>query len=401
MPDRLASVLRLRSARPSLLLAAGLMLAACGRQAPQGPPPPPEVSVAVVPGRDITELAEYTGRLEAVNTVEIRPQVSGVLERVAFAEGREVKQGELLFQIDARPFQAELERAQAQQEQSRTAAELAAADQARGDRLLASRAISQEEYDQRVAANRNAAAAVRAADAAVRVARLNLGYTRITSPIDGRIGRAEVTPGNLVSGGQAGATRLTTLVSLEPMYAYFEVAEQDYLKYIELARNGGRPLSQDLQNPVRMAIGNDRDFAREGRLDFVDNRVQSGTGTVLGRAVFPNPDHVLTPGMFVRVQLAGSNTYKGALINERAIATDQDRRYVLLVGEGDKLEYRAIETGPAVGGLRVVRSGLKPGDRIVVNGLQRLRPGMTVVPRVVPMESDAAPPGVPAETAAG
>ncbi len=382
----------------SVLVAA--LLAACGGGTQPGPPPSPEVSVAVVPERDITEWNEYTGRLEAVNTVEVRPQVSGLLERVAFTEGREVKQGELLFQIDPRPFQAELERAQAQQDQSRTAAELAAADQARGDRLLASRAISQEEYDQRVAANRNAAAAVRATDAAVRVARLNLGYTRITSPIDGRIGRAEVTPGNLVAGGQAGATRLTTVVSLEPMYAYFEVAEQDYLKYIELARNGGRSLSQDTRNPVHLAIGNDKEFAREGHMDFVDNRVQSGTGTVLGRAVFPNPDRVLTPGMFVRVRMMGSNAYKGALINDRAIATDQDRRYVLLVGEGDTLEYRAIETGPIVDGLRVVRSGLKPGDRIVVNGLQRVRPGMTVVPRIVPMESDAAVPAPAAAQAA-
>jgi RND family efflux transporter MFP subunit len=377
---------------PVALVAALLsaLLVACGDQQPAGPPPPPEVSVAVVPERDITEWDEYTGRLEAVNTVEIRPQVSGYLLRVAFTEGKEVKQGELLFQIDPRPFQAELDRALAQAEQSRTAAELAATDLVRSEKLLATRAISQEEYEQRIAARRSAEAAVRAVEAAVQVARLNMAYTRITSPIDGRIGRAEVTPGNLVSGGQgSAATRLATVVSLQPMYAYFEAAEQDYLKYFELARSGERPLSREVKNPVRMAIGNETEFLHEGYMDFVDNRVQTGTGTLLGRAVFQNPDRQLTPGMFVRVRLIGTGTYKGALINDLAIATDQDRRYVLVVGEGDKVEYRAIDTGPVVDGLRVVRKGVKPGERLIVNGLQRVRPGMVVKPRIVPMEGES------------
>jgi membrane fusion protein, multidrug efflux system len=365
------------------------LLSACSR-APQeqGPPPATEVSVAVVTEREITEWDEYTGRLEAVNTVEIRPQVAGVLQTVAFTEGKEVVKGELLFQIDARPFQAEVERVQAGLEQSRTAAELAATDMVRAEKLLASRAVSQEEYDQRVAASRSAVAAVRAAEAAVEVARLNLGYTRIVSPIAGRIGRAEVTPGNLVAGGPgAAATRLAMVVSLQPMYAYFEAAEQDYLKYMDLARSGARPLSRDVKNPVQMAVGNEAEFRHEGYMDFVDNRVQSGTGTLLGRAVFPNPDRHLTPGMSVRIRLLGRPTYKGLLINDRAISTDQDRRYVLVVGTGDKLEYRALTTGPVVDGLRVVRDGLKANERIVVNGLQRVRPGMVIKPMVVPMES--------------
>jgi RND family efflux transporter MFP subunit len=373
------------------VLALAALLPACG--GPQGPqqPPLPEVSVAVVVQREITEWDEFTGRLEAVNTVEIRPQVSGYLQQVAFTEGKEVRKGELLFQIDARPYQAELDRALAEAEKSRTAAELALADLARGDKLLSTRAISQEEYDQRVAASRSAAAAVRGAEAAVETTRLNLAYTRVVSPIDGRIGRAEVTPGNLVSGGQgSAATRLATVVSLQPMYAYFEAAEQDYLKYIDLARSGARPLSRDVKNPVRMAVGNETEFSHEGYMDFVDNRVQAGTGTLLGRAVFPNPDRHLTPGMFVRVRLVASGAYTGLLINDRAIATDQDRRFVLVVGEGDKLEYRAVTTGPMVEGLRVVRAGLKAGERIVVNGLQRVRPGMPIKPRVVPMEGEAA-----------
>ncbi|MEP7311713.1 MAG: efflux RND transporter periplasmic adaptor subunit [Pseudomonadota bacterium] len=377
-----------------------LSLAACGKAPEQGPPPPMEISVAVVPERDISEWDEYTGRLEAVNTVEIRPQVSGYLQEVKFDEGKEVKKGDLLFVIDPRPFQAELDRVLAQVEQARTAAELALSDVTRADKLLATRAVSQEEYDQRVAARRNADAAVKAAQAQVQIARLNLGYTRIESPIDGRVGRAEVTLGNLVSGGQGGqATRLTTVVSLQPMYAYFEAAEADYNKYADMARTGERPSSRDAPNPVRMAIGNETEFTHEGFMDFVDNRVNTGTGTLAARAVFPNPDRFMTPGMFVRVRLIGRATYKGPLINDRAIATDQDRRFVLVVGEGDKVEYRAITTGPMVDGLRVVRDGVKPGDRIIVNGLQRVRPGMVVKPRIVPMEGEQAAAPAPAAAA--
>jgi RND family efflux transporter MFP subunit len=382
---------------PLAALAAAMLLQACGEPAPQAPPAAPEVSVAIVTERDITEWDEYSGRLEAVDTVEIRPQVSGVLQTVAFTEGKEVARGDLLFQIDPRPFQAELERAQAGLEQSRTSAELAATDVARAERLLGSRAVSQEEYEQRVAASRSAVAAVRAAEAAMDIAQLNLAYTRITSPIAGRIGRAEVTPGNLVAGGQGGAaTRLAVVVSLQPMYAYFEAAEQDYLKYMDLARSGARPLSRDARNPVHMAVGNETGFSHEGYMDFVDNRVEPGTGTLLGRAVFPNPDRHLTPGMFVRVRLLGRPTYKGLLINDRAISTDQDRRYVLVVGEGDMLEYRAITTGPIVDGLRVVREGLKVNDRIVINGLQRVRPGMAIKPVIVPMEDPGAAAPAPA-----
>ena len=219
---------------------------------------------------------------------------------------------------------------------------------------------------------------------------------KIVSPIDGRVGRAEVTQGNLVAGGLTGqATRLTTVVSLTPMYAYFEAAEQNYLKYMDLARSGQRPLSREHANPVFMAVGNETEFKHEGYMDFVDNRVNAGTGTLLGRAVFPNPDQYLTPGMFVRVRLIGTSKYKGPVINDRAVATDQDRRFVLVVGEGDKVEYRAVTTGPLADGLRVVREGVKPGDRIITNGLQRVRPGMVVKPRIVPMEGEpaaAAPP---------
>jgi RND family efflux transporter MFP subunit len=367
-------------------------LAGCGKPGAEqaAAPPPMQVSVAIVPEREITEWDEYTGRLEAVDTVEIRPQVSGYLQQVAFKEGRDVQKGDLLFVIDPRPYQAELERAQAEVERARTAATLAGTDLVRAEKLVATRAISQEEFEQRNAARVSAEAAVKASEAARSVAQLNLSYTRVTAPISGRVGRAEVTVGNLVSGGMSGAaTRLTSLVSLSPMFVYFEAAEQDYLKYMDLARSGRRQLSREHANPVHMAVGNESEYKHEGYMDFVDNRVDAGTGTLLGRAVFPNPDHFLVPGMFVRVRLMGTNTYKGALINDRALLTDQDRRYVLVVGEGDKLEYRAVVVGPMVDGLRAVREGLKPGERIIANGLQRVRPGMVVKPRMVPMEGEA------------
>lgn len=383
----------MRAATTMLLVWVSGLLVACGK--PAAPPAPPvmEISVATVPEREITEWDEYTGRLEAVQTVEIRPQVSGYLNEVKFQEGGEVKKGDVLFVIDPRPYQAELDRAQAEVERSRTAENLARADQQRADKLVATRAMSQEEYEARRAAAVSAASAVKASESAVSIARLNLLYTRVTSPIDGRVGRAEVTLGNLVAGGLTGqATRLTTVVSLSPMYAYFEAAEQNYLKYMDLARSGERPLSRDHANPVWMAVGNETEFKHEGYMDFVDNRVDAGTGTLLGRAVFPNPDRFLTPGQFVRVRLLGTAKYRGALINDRAIAVDQDRRFVLVVAEGDKVEYRAITTGPIVDGLRVVRDGLKPGERIIVNGLQRVRPGIQVKPRMVPMEGEAPPP---------
>ncbi len=379
------------SARPVAALALFLSALSAGCGAPPDPaavaPPPVEVSVATVPERDISEWDEYTGHLEAVESVEIRPQVSGFLQQMNFEEGREVRKGDVLFVIDPRPYQAEHDRAAAEVERARTTAALAGADLQRAERLLSSGAVSQEQFESRRAAHVSALAAVKAAEAAVAVAQLNLSYTRVTSPIDGRVGRAEVTVGNLVTGGLNGdATRLTTVVSISPMHAYFEAAEKDYLKYIDLARSGQRPLSREHGNPVLMAIGNEAEFRHQGRMDFVDNRVDAGTGTLMGRAVFPNPDRFLVPGMFVRIRLLGTSTYRGTLVNDRAILTDQDRRFVLVVGEGDVLEYRAITTGPMIDGLRAVREGLKGGERIVVNGLQRVRPGMAVTPRMVPME---------------
>jgi membrane fusion protein, multidrug efflux system len=374
-----------------LLIVGSLILAACGAdaQAPQQQATP--VSVAQVVEREVTEWDEYTGRLEAVESVEIRARVAGVVEQVAFQEGKNVKKGDLLFVIDPRPFQAEVAKARAELERVRSQQQLARSDLARSEKLLSTQAISQEEYDSRVAGQRSTTAGLRAAQAALEVAQINLGYTRVTSPIDGRVGRAEVTLGNLVSSGAgAQASLLTTVVSVGEMYAYFDASEQAYLRYVDLARKGERPSGRENRNPMRMGLANEEGFPHEGYIDFVDNRVNPSTGTIRGRAVFQNSDNSLTPGLFVRLQLLGSGKYNATLIHDRAIGTDQDRKFVLVVAPDNKLEYRQVTLGPMVDGLRVVRNGLKSGERIVVNGLQRVRPGAVVQPNVVPMDSPSA-----------
>jgi membrane fusion protein, multidrug efflux system len=374
-----------------LLIVGSLILAACGAdaQAPQQQATP--VSVAQVVEREVTEWDEYTGRLEAVESVEIRARVAGVVEQVAFQEGKNVKKGDLLFVIDPRPFEAEVAKARAELERVRSQQQLARSDLARSEKLLSTQAISQEEYDSRVAGQRSTTAGLRAAQAALEVAQINLGYTRVTSPIDGRVGRAEVTLGNLVSSGAgAQASLLTTVVSVGEMYAYFDASEQAYLRYVDLARKGERPSGRENRNPMRMGLANEEGFPHEGYIDFVDNRVNPSTGTIRGRAVFQNSDNSLTPGLFVRLQLLGSGKYNATLIHDRAIGTDQDRKFVLVVAPDNKLEYRQVTLGPMVDGLRVVRNGLKSGERIVVNGLQRVRPGAVVQPNVVPMDSPSA-----------
>lgn len=378
-------MMRIRSVLGLALFAA---LAACGDSAPPPEPPPTPVSVAQVIDRDIEEWAEYSGRLEAIESVEIRPRVSGYVLKVNFDEGKEVRKGDLLATIDPKPFQADLERARAEVERVSSELELARSDLSRSEKLLSSRAISQEEYDQRVAQRRSASASLRAAQAAVDTAQLNVGYTRVTSPIDGRVGRAEVTEGNLVSGGQSGqATRLTTVVSIDPVFAYFDAAEADYLHFVEMARRGERPSSRDEKNAIRMGLANEQGFPHMGYMDFIDNVVDPNTGTIRARAVFTNTDRYLTPGLFVRLQLLASGKYRAILITDRAVGTDQDRKFVLVLGPENTLQYRNVELGTTTDGLRIVKSGLKPGERVVVNGLQRVRAGMKVAPNNVPMDS--------------
>jgi RND family efflux transporter MFP subunit len=370
-------------------LAPMLLLAGCADK-PADPPPAPAVTVAAVPDRDITDWDEFTGRFEAVDAVEIRPRVSGYIGRVDFAEGKEVTKGEVLFEIDPRPYQADLARAQAELERARTGAELAAREVQRAKRLVDVQAISREEFDSRVSAQAQGDASVRAAEAAVRTASLNLEWTKVRSPIAGRVSRAEVTAGNLVQAGPPTATLLTTVVSLDPIYVYFEGDEQTYLKYSRLAQAGSRPSSRDTKNPIYMGLMNeDGLFPHQGYVDFVDNALNPATGTIRVRAVFSNKDRLFTPGLFARLKLVGSGRYHATLVLDRAVGTDQDKKFVLVLKPDSTVDYRSVQIGRLVDGLRVVTSGLKPGEQIVINGMQRARPGMKVTPAPALMTADS------------
>jgi RND family efflux transporter MFP subunit len=359
---------------------------------PPAPPPLPAVTVAEVPEREITEWDEFTGRLEAVDQVEIRPRVSGYIKRVAFAEGREVKKGEILFEIDPRPYEAELAREEAELESARSAAALAKSEKQRAGTLVDMQAISREEYDSRTSAEVQGGAQVRAAEAAVQTARLNLEWTKVRSPIAGRVSNALVTEGNLVQAGPPAGAVLTTVVSVDSMYLYFDSDEQTYLRYAGQARSSGGTNWRTERLPVFLGLANESGFPHEGRLDFVDNQVDPQTGTIRTRAVFSNRFRALTPGLFARVKLVGTEKKHATLVRDAAIGTDQDRKFVLVVGAGDTLAYRTVVPGRLTDGLRIVTSGLKPGERIVVNGLMRVRPGMKVAPKLEAMVPDSTTP---------
>ena len=358
-----------------------------GKSAVPSTPPPPPVSVAEVIAKQVNEWDEFTGHLEAVENVEVRPRVSGYIDRIAFRQGAEVSKGDLLFEIDPRPFRTELNRAEADLARAQSQFELAHSQLRRAQELLKQNFISQQAYDDRVSGSREAAANMKVAEATVASARLNLDYTRVRSPVAGRVGRAEVTVGNLVIGlGGANATLLTTVVSLDPIYAYFEGDEQAYLKYSELARTGDRPSSRSARTAIYLGLASEQGHPHKGYVDFVDNQLNPQTGTIRARAVFDNADRAFTPGLFARLKLVGSGTYDAILISDRAVGTDQSRKFVLVVGADSKAMYREVKLGPVVDGLRVVKQGLKPGEVIVVNGLQRVRPGDPVTPQRVQME---------------
>ncbi len=383
--------LRFRAFLSILIVASAALWSACSRVAaqPANSPPPPKITVAEVISRDVTEWDEFTGRLEAVNSVAIRPRVSGYVAAVRFDEGAMVRKGDLLFEIDARPFQAEVDRLRAELERVRATVQRATSELQRAEKLSTEDAMSPEERDRRKAFAQESAAQVSAVEAALRAAELNLEFTRVTSPIDGRVGRAIVTAGNLVSSGPGEATLLTTVVSLDPIYASFEADEQTFLRYGDLAREGKRASARQTGLPIHMALASEEGFPHEGRLDFLDNQINPATGTIRGRTIFRNPDLSLTPGSFVRLRLPGSGKYRALLIQDRAVGTDLDKRYVYVVAAGGTVEYRAVQLGPIVDGLRVVRSGLKPADVVVINGLQRVRPGAQIDPQIVSMEESA------------
>jgi len=370
------------------LLAALVGLSGCKSEANTAPQvPAPQVSVASALERDVTEWDEFTGRLEAVESVEVRPRVTGYIESVNFTEGSTVKKGDLLFVIDPRPYRAELSKAEAELARAMARSELAVSDEARSEKLLDIRAVSREEYDSRVNASREAQADVAAARAAVDSAKLNLEFTRITAPISGRVSKAVVTAGNLVTGGSNAATLLTTVVSLDPMYVTFEGDEQIYLKYNELSRRGERASSRDQANPVLMGLANENGYPHHGAMVFVDNQVDPRTGTIRARASFDNKDGFLTPGLFARVKLLGHNSYRAVLVDDRAIGTDQSQKFVYVIDAQNKVTYRPVQVGRLDDGLRIVEKGLQAGETVVVNGLQRVRPGVVVAPERVAMDA--------------
>jgi membrane fusion protein, multidrug efflux system len=360
---------------------AAFLAAACSKPAP--PPPPPQVTVAPATGRDIADWDEFTGHFESVGAVEIRPRVSGFVQRVAFTEGATVRRGDPLFVIDPRPYAAEVARAEAELARARTRAELASAEHERAQRLVATQAISREELDARSSGRAEGDAAIRAAEAALTTAALNLEWTTVRAPISGRVGRAAITPGNLVEAGPP-ATLLTTVVSLDPIYVYFDTDEQAYLKYVRAI--GGRGGKQ----PVRIGLANETGFPHEGKLDFVDNRLDPGAGTIRLRAVLPNGSRLFAPGLFARIRIGGSATYSATLVQDQAIGTDQDRKFVLVLKPDSTVEYRPVTIGRLTDGLRVVSSGLKPGEDVVINGLMRIRPGMKVIAKRATMSPDSA-----------
>jgi multidrug efflux system membrane fusion protein len=383
--------------RTAIAAAAALLLAACGGNGQQQFPPP-DVSVAAVVQKSVTEWDDYSGHIEAIESAEIRPRVSGHLRSVRYREGGLVEKGQLLFTIDDREYAAAADAARADAARAAARIGLAKQELARAEQLIAARAVSQGELDARRMEAQQADADLLAANARLARAELDLGFTRVTAPFAGRAGVALVKPGNVVNANQ---TLLTTLVSVDPVYVTFTGDERAYLRYQELARNGSRGSSRDTRNPVLVGLANEDGFPHQGEMDFLDNALDPATGTIRARAVLPNPDGRFTPGLFARVRLLGGSRENALLIHEQAVLTDQDRRYVYVLGANNSAERRDVALGPQVEGLRVVQSGLEPGDKVIVNGMRKIFfPGQPVNPRDVPMDQPNQPPPAPAQAPA-
>jgi multidrug efflux system membrane fusion protein len=353
-------------------------LAGCARSQATGAaaaPPATAVSVAQVVSKPLRDFEEFTGRLEPVTTVSIQPRVAGFVDSAQFTEGAHVSKGQLLFRIDPRPYQAEVDRLAAQLKRAHTQSELAAINHERGKQLIAKHVIAQQDFDQLATTAISSGDDIGAAAAALEAARLNLEFTQVRSPIDGRVSRMLITPGNLV----ATTSVLTTVVSDNPVYAYFDADEQTYLRFTNHTAGG--------TSPVYMGLADEQGYPHEGRLDFVDNQVDARSGTIRARAVFDNKDGHYTPGLFARIKLIGGQAHDTILIDERAVGTDLGKKFVLALKADNTLEYRPIILGANIDGLRVVSQGLSNGDVIVVNGLQHVRPGATVAPTRVPMDA--------------
>lgn len=361
-----------------VLLLAGL-LSGCDTKpaASTNHPPLPSVTVSKPIQKSITEWDEYTGRFEALKTVVVRARVSGFIDSIHFKDGQIVKEGDLLFVIDQRPYKLAVDQAKSDLERARAKLDIATADVERGTPLISHQTLTAREFDTRRSTQREAAGGVGAAEAALKQAELNLEWSEVRAPITGRISDRRVDAGNLITGGQSGATLLTVIVSLDPIHFIFDGSESDLLHYLRLAASGGRRSSRDVENPVAVRLADETDFKHTGRMDFVDNAINPKTGTIRGRAIFDNKDGLLTPGFFGRLRLYGGNS-EAFLIPDSAIVSDQASKIVFAVAEDGTVGVKKIELGPIVDGLRVVRSGLAPNDRIVIEGLARARPGQKV-----------------------
>lgn len=389
-PKRPLGLATLATAAAAVAASAVLVFQSPSAQATAGAAQPQAVpvSVAAVLQQDISLWDEFSGRLEAVQRVDIRPRVAGAVQAVHFREGSLVKQGDLLITVDPAPYAAEVDRADAQVAAAQARVSYTRSELERATRLLQESAIAQREHDERQNAQREADANLRAAQAALQAARLNLGYTQVRAPVAGRVGRIEVTVGNLVASG-AGAPVLTTLVSVSPIYASFDSDEQIVVKALQDLKSGTSARALIERIPVQMGTGTSGGTPHAGKLQLIDNQVDAKSGTVRVRAVFDNADGDLIPGQFARIRMGQARSSQAILINERAVGTDQNKKFVLVVGDGNKAEYREITLGAPVEGLRVVTSGLKAGETIIVNGLQRVRPGAVVAPQSVPMTAKA------------
>jgi RND family efflux transporter MFP subunit len=366
------------------------LAAGCAKSGSKSAPPiTPAVSIAQPIPRKVNEWDEFTGRLASPETVEVRARVSGYINKIHFKEGSDVKQGDLLVTIDQRPYQATVDRLKADLGAARARAELARAEAKRGESLAATKAISTDTYETRLKTAAEAEQAVLSAEAALKSAQLDLEFTEVRAPISGRISNARITAGNLVTGGStANTTLLTTIVSLDPLYCYFDADEASALRYRQLHREGKRTSAIFGPIPAEMALGNEQGFPHKGTVDFVDNQINPATGTIRARAVFANPDRLMAPGFFARVRIPGVGEYEAVLIRDSAISSDQGRLFVLTVDDKNKTVYRPIKTGPIVDGLRVVREGLSASDQVIVSGLMSARPGVIVVPQVIPMSTN-------------
>jgi len=390
--------------RAILMLACGIAavgLAGCGQQPAGSGPQLPAVTVSKPLQQRITEWDEYTGRFVAVATVDVRARVSGFIDSLHFKDGQVIKQGDLLFIIDQRPYKLAVDQAKADLDRTRAKLEIANLDLERATPLVRNQTLTEREFDTRRSTQRDAAAAMESAEASLKVAQLNLDWTEVRAPIAGRISDRRVDAGNLITGGQSGATLLTSIVTIDPIHFVFDGSEADFIRYLRLARAGQRQSSRDAANPVSVRLADETEFKHEGKMDFVDNVVNARTGTIRGRAIFENKDGFLTPGFFGRMRLFGGD-HDALLIPDAAIVSDQSNKIVMTVADDGTVGVKRIEVGPMVRGLRVVRTGLDANDRVVIEGLPRARPGQKVKPEEGKIEgavAQAAPP-VPGTRAA-